>query len=143
MECLVPQPSISIRLPFQGFIFKTLKIYELNFFLIRQLMWIPSGAMVTDGLDSSRGMEQQCVIVEDRTAGAQHRHRHFSSQYIRLSESFCCWEKTVKVLLIISFIPQTLSTVSIGEQCHFITTLKFSNLSQSKNTMWSAHDKSV
>lgn len=31
-ECLVPQPSINIRLPFQDFIFKIFIIYELNFF---------------------------------------------------------------------------------------------------------------
>lgn len=90
------------------FVLRSSKFMNWLFFLIQQFMWIPSGAMVTDGLDCGRGVEQQCVVVEDRTAGAQHRHRHFSSQYIRLSESFCCWEKMIKVLLIISYIPQIL-----------------------------------
>jgi len=50
----------------------------MNFiFLILQLVSIPSGTVVIDGLDSSRCMEQQCVIVEHSAAGVQHSCRLF------------------------------------------------------------------
>lgn len=50
----------------------------MNFiFLTQQASWIPSGAVVTDGLDGGRCMELQCVVVEDSVAGAQHRCRLF------------------------------------------------------------------
>lgn len=50
----------------------------MNFiFLTQQSVWIPSGAVVTDGLDSSRCMGQQRVVVEDSAAGARHRRRLF------------------------------------------------------------------
>lgn len=48
-----------------------------SIFLTQQAVWIPSGAVVTDGLDSGRCMEQQCVVVENSVAGAQYRCRLF------------------------------------------------------------------
>lgn len=75
----------------------------MNFiFLTQQSVWIPSGAVVTDGLDSGRGMEKQCVVVEDRATGAQHRCRvFFSSQDNRLSDSYCSCETKVRVHLML------------------------------------------
>lgn len=74
-------------------------------FLAWQWVWIPSGAVVTDGLDSGRCMERY-VVVEDSAAGAQDRCRLFS-QDNRLSDDYCSCETKIPVhSMLSSHVPQ-------------------------------------